>query len=360
MLNKIDRYIIARLLTITLFVLVVLIFIFIIIDFSNNSDDFTDRGATMAQIWGVYYLNYIPEMVRLVTPEAVFIACLILTGQMSDRLEIIALKAAGVSLYRLIVPYLTYALVVAAILSYMDAFIVPHSNATRLDFEKRYIRNSSGSVERDDIYRQLDQNTILRINYFDDKRQVGYQADYFVFEEDSLTLRMEASKMEWVDSTQLWHMIQVTSRRYTADGVLKTELASMDTTLPVFPRDLARRSSDIYQLTYPEVVDYIASLERSGAQKITLPKVQFYGRLAYPTATIIVTIIGFAIASVRRKGGKGVYLAAGLIISFFYLAFMKLAEPFGASGEINPAIAASVPHLFFLVVGLILLVNARK
>ncbi|MDZ7756063.1 LptF/LptG family permease [Rhodohalobacter sp.] len=57
-----------------------LIFIFIMVDFSENSDDFADQGATMAEIFNRYYLNYIPEMTRLVLPVAVFVACLFLTG----------------------------------------------------------------------------------------------------------------------------------------------------------------------------------------------------------------------------------------------------------------------------------------
>src|SRR5690554_3514443 len=104
MFNKIDRYILFRLFSITAFVLLVLIFIFIVIDFSENSDDFADRGATLREIWFDYYLHYIPEIIRLVSPVAVFVACLLLTGQLSDRLEIIAMRAAGISLYRLMFP----------------------------------------------------------------------------------------------------------------------------------------------------------------------------------------------------------------------------------------------------------------
>ena len=73
-MKHLDWYIIRRLVSITTLVLVVLICIFVIIDFSENSDDFTDRGATMAEIWGDYYINYIPEMIRLVLPLAIFSA----------------------------------------------------------------------------------------------------------------------------------------------------------------------------------------------------------------------------------------------------------------------------------------------
>lgn len=102
------------------------------IDFSENSDDFTDRGATFNEIWLSYYLPYIPEMIRLVIPVAIFSACLFLTGQLSERLEITAFKAAGVSLYRLLMPYLAFAVIAAATISYLDSSIIPKSNKTRI------------------------------------------------------------------------------------------------------------------------------------------------------------------------------------------------------------------------------------
>ena len=128
----------------------------------------------------------------------------------------------------------------------------------------------------------------------------------------------------------------------------------------VLPRDLARRTSDIYQLTYPKAIQYIQSVERIGAGGVSLPKVQLYGRMAYPFSIIVVCLIGFALAANKRKGGKGFYIAAGLGISFVYLVLMKVIEPFGAAGTLSPMFAAVFPHAFFLIIGILLLLLTRK
>lgn len=360
MFKRLDRYLVMRLLTITLFVLVLLIFIFIIIDFSENSDDFTDQGATMAQIWGTYYLNYIPEMVRLVSPVAVFVATLWLTGQMSDRFEIVALKAAGVSLYRLFVPYLIFAIAVAAVISYLDGYVIPPANARRIAFEQQYLKKKPQQIDRASIYRQESDSTIIRVNYFDTRDSTAYKVNMYEFEGDSVRKSVESLRMEWIDSLQTWRLIRGKIRHFTNNGFTETEFQSKDTTLTVYPRDLARTTSDIYQLTYPEALSYIHAIQRSGAGRISLPQIQLYGRMAYPLSIIGVVLIGFAIASVRRRGGKGVYIAAGLTISFLYLAFMKLIEPFGSEGAIHPMVAALLPHLTFFMVGVVLLISARK
>jgi len=82
--------------------------------------------------------------------------------------------------------------------------------------------------------------------------------------------------------------------------------------------------------------------------------------MVYPFSIIVVIIIGFSVASVRRRGGKGLYLAAGLVTSFLYLAFMKIAEPFGYYGAVHPFLAASIAHISFFIVGIGLLISAKK
>lgn len=360
MINRFDRYIFFRMLKITVFILLLLIFIFIVIDFSEKSDDFTDQGATVEQIFEQYYLNYVPEMTRLVIPVAVFIACLILTGQMSDRFEIVALKAAGVSLYRLLIPYLVFAFIAAALISYLDGFVIPHTNAKRLKFEHEYLRKDNQQVDRDNIYRQESPNTLVRVNYYDAQDTMGYQIDIYKFQGDSIMSTLHARRMKWLQKKQRWQLVDAKVQQYNKRGFKTVELGTQDTTLNIYPRDMARTTSDIYQLTYPEAHNYIQSIKRSGAGGLSLPEIQFYGRLTYPFSIIVVTFIGFAIASVRRRGGKGVHIAVGLTISFLYLAFMKIIEPFGSSGEINPLFAASLPHLFFFVTGIVLLFTAKK
>ncbi|MEO1021791.1 MAG: LptF/LptG family permease, partial [Bacteroidota bacterium] len=182
MMSMFDRYIIRRLFTTTVFVLGVLIFIFIVLDFSENSDDFTDQGATFQAIWNEYYLNYIPEMIRLVMPMAIFTACLFLTGQLSERLEITALKAAGISLYRLFAPYLAFAITMAVVVSALDSYIIPKSNQKRIAFEDQYIKKKNEKIDRSEIYRQPTPNSILRINFFDGRKNIGYQIRMIEFE----------------------------------------------------------------------------------------------------------------------------------------------------------------------------------
>lgn len=359
-MRKLDRYIFFRLSLITLFVTGLLICIFILIDFSENSDDFIDRGAEIAVIWNEYYLNFIPEMFRLISPLAVFVACLFLTGQMTERLEITAIKSTGISLYRLAMPYILFGFLIGGIVSYLDAYIIPPSNAERLEFERQYMSGSSERIDRGTLYRQATDSSIISFNFFDPNTQIGYRATLVEYSGDEISRIITANRLNWVDSTSTWLATRYTERTFTELGFTEIDSNNVELPLNLYPRDLARRSSDIYQLTYPEAFQYIESIKRIGAGGISLPMTQLYSRIAYPFSILVVCLIGFAIAAEKRKGGKGFYIAAGLAISFIYLAFMKVIEPFGAAGSVHPFVAAFLPHTLFFMFGMGLLIYLKK
>jgi lipopolysaccharide export system permease protein len=359
-MNRIDRFILLRMTAITLLVLVMLIFIFIVIDFSENSDDFTDRGATLAQIWNEYYRHYIPEMIRLVMPVAVFTACLLLVGQMTQRLEIISLKAAGVSLYRILWPFLLFALASTGMVSYLDGYVVPRSNQQRIDFERQYLMTRSDRVDRNKIYRQESANTLLVVNYYAPDEFTGYRVTLFRFNGERVESVMEAGRMAWDHDTELWNFHTVVLREFNETGYVQQRITQLDTTLTILPRDLARTTSDVFLLTYPEIREYIQALERIGASDVELPKVQYYGKLFYPFSILVITVFSVAVASVRRPGGTGLILGIGLGVSFLYLTFMKIVEPFGAAGAMDPFTAALLPHAVFLAIAVVSLIRSPK
>lgn len=214
-------------------------------------------------------------MIRLILPVAVFTACLFITGQLSERLEITALKAAGVSLYRLIVPYLLFAFLCAATISYLDSSVIPNSNKKKTAFESKYLRKSSDSIDSNNIFRQVSKNSILSVNYYDDNQNIAYRINITNSDSSGVKETITANQMVWNDEEQFWKLKVVTIRDFSKAGYTETSVTEIDTTLNIYPRDLSRSTSDIYQLTYKEAVEYIDSIERSGAGNINLPKVQF-------------------------------------------------------------------------------------
>jgi lipopolysaccharide export system permease protein len=360
MTSRIDRAILIRLLLITSMVLFLLILIFIVIDYSENSDDFSDRGAPLGMVWTDYYLPYIPEIIRLVTPVAVFTASLLIMGLMTQRREWIALKAGGVSLYRIQRPFLIFGLAVASLVFVLDGFVIPPATAKRLLFERDYVMTRSDRVENSTIYRQESPDHLLTINYYSPVDSMAFRVFSYRFKDDRMSESMEIQQMVYQSSSGQWRLFNVKQNLFDSVRVTRNLFDTLDVNWSVYPRDMARTTTEIYQLSYPDAWQYIESLKRVGVGGLELPQVQFFGRLAYPLSILIVTLLGVAISSIRFNGGTGMHLGIGLAVSFLYLAMMKLIEPFGYSGLLSPAVTTLFPHLFFLTVTLIVVWRTPK
>ena len=111
MIKKIDRYILRQFILTAIFALFAFIMIFVAIDMMENLDDFLDRHAT-PQIIMLYYLHFIPEIIKLMVPVAMLLSSLFTTGRFSTYSELTALKSGGVSLYRFMVPIMIFSLLV--------------------------------------------------------------------------------------------------------------------------------------------------------------------------------------------------------------------------------------------------------
>lgn len=368
-MTRFDRYILRRFFAATILLLSLLVLFFVVLDYVEYIDDFLDRGATMGQIFGTYYRNYIPEIVKLTSPLAVFLAAIYTMARLSQSMQLTALTMSGVSLYRVMVPFVLAGVLVTGFMLYFNGWVVPVSNAVVLDFQERYYRDNSSQAQTTSIYRQTAPGSVIAIGFFDTDLLQAYRVSLFDFAADStqdgsaerLQRRLDAEQMQWNDSTASWLFSSVTTTQFPAPGrSLRAERPDFDTTLSVFPRDLARSDRDAERLTIPEAKAYVASLQRAGESRLGRPLVEYYSKFAYPLANLILILVGVPLAATRRRGGQAIQLGLGLLIAFVYLALQKVTEPFGYAETLSPLFVSWMPHAVFAVLALVLLVRAPK
>jgi lipopolysaccharide export system permease protein len=362
-----DRHIIARFLAATALLVGLLVVFFVVLDYLEYVDDFMDRGATTAQVFGTYYLNYIPEIVRLTSPLAVFLAAIYVTGRLAQSMQLVALFSGGVSLLRVMVPFVVVGLMVTAFMFWFNGFVVPHTNAVVIDFQGKYYKDAPAQAETSQIHRQNRPGSVLSVGFYDQNADQAYRVMLQDFEgadggpgAERLARRLDAADMQWVDSLGVWRMRHVTVYTFRPDTTRREEIPQLDTTLQVLPRDLARTERDAERLTIPEAKEYIAALRRAGADRLGRPLVSYYGKFSYPVANFILIVIGVALASVRRRGGQAVQFGLGLFVAFVYLALQKLSEPFGYAETVAPIVVAWVPHLLFAGFAVVLVWRAHR
>ena len=353
-----ERHIFFRLLGGFLFLLLVLIVFFVLLHYVEYIDDFLDLGASFREVFLVYYPNYIPEIIKLVSPLALFLTCIYLTSKLAQELQITALMAAGVSLYRLLIPYLLTGILITGLMFWFNGWIVPQTNRTRIHFEMQYLKDAPRKMETSNLILQNKPGSLLLLSYFDPEQKIGYRISLLKLTSTHhrVEQRIDAARMQWIDSLQHWRFYENVWRTFTSDTFeIRQTLPVLDTTLLLLPRDLARTERDIDLLTLPDAYKYIQTLKRTGISQRGRQEVGYYNKFAYPFANLILLLIAIPIAATRRRGGQAVQLGIGLLIAFIYLAISKLMEPLGYAGEIPPAFTVWFPHFLFLLMALWLL-----
>jgi lipopolysaccharide export system permease protein len=368
-MSRFNRHVFARLLGSFFFFVGALVVFFIVLHYVEWSDDFADNGATLEQIFGTYYPNLVPQIVQLISPLALFLASIYITGRLAQNLELAALQTSGVSLYRLMGPHVLLGVVVTGGMFYFNGWVVPRTNRAVLAFEREYQREAQ-RTDVTDVHQQNRPGQVVTVSYYDEEDQTAHTVSLQRFtDEQRLVARTDADQMQWVDSLSVWRLEDVTQRFFapaasgapdTAGAMRVRHVEEMDTTLQIYPRNFARAGRDVKAMTVPEAGNYIAVLRRTGAGELGKPLVAYYNKFSYPLANLLLTLISVPLAARRRRGGQTARIALGLLTAFMYLALQKLTEPFGYAGDLSPMTTAWLPHAVFAVVALVMLWAVRK
>ena len=97
-----------------------------------------------------------------------------------------------------------------------------------------------------------------------------------------------------------------------------------------------------------------------GAEDIDLYLIEKHRRFSFPFSAFILTLIGVSVSSKKVKGGIGMQLGIGLLISFSYIVFMQFSSQFAISGSFSPFIAVWIPNVLFAIIAVFIYRLAPK
>ncbi len=344
-----DWYIIRQFLGTFIFSLVLILGIAVIFDFSEKIDDFIQKQAPFKAIVFDYYLNFIPYFATLFAPMFVFISVIFFTSRMAVNTEIIAILNSGMSFRRLMVPYFISAAFIAIGAFMLQNYVLPHSNIARLDFEEKYYRSSDfRRVNVSSVHRQVFPNVYIYMEQYNRISQSGRNFSMEKFNDRGmLESKMTANMIRWDSTTNKWGAWWYYIRETDSLGEKISSGRRIDTVLNVGPDDFTRAPEFVHTMTRGELVDYIDVLRSQGSDEIKLYLNEKHRRNASPIAFFILTIIGVSLSSRKIKGGIGMQIGLGLMLTFSYILFMQFSSQFSLKGDLNPGLAMWIPNIIY-------------
>ncbi len=358
-MRTIDLYIIKKFLGTFFFTLVLLIFIVIVFDISEKIDDFLHRDAPLKAIIFDYYLNFVPYFINLFSYLLTFIAVIFFTSRMASDSEIVAILSSGISFRRMLFPYFISAFVLGLLSFLLANFIIPYTNRSMFAFEKQYI-NSQKQFSDQNIHKQISPGTFICLENFNVKTNSGWKFSLEKFEGRNLVYKLQGERIQW-DSLKLrWEISNFYTRRVNGMEESLTKGAKLDTLLPFKPADFMEDIEEVKIMNYFMLREHIKKKELRGDADLIKYKVKKYERIAFPFATLILTLIGVSVSSRKVRGGIGYHLGLGLALTFLYILFMQIFTVFATFGDLPPLIAVWIPNIIFGFIAIFLYRIAPK
>lgn len=331
----------------------------IVIDLFSTLDEFTASSAPF--INGVhYYLIKFPEFFVQIMPMALLLGLLFCLANLSKYNELTAMRASGISLFRLAVPLLAVGLAATGVVFAVNELFVPHARE-KADALRAKVKGKS------------DRDWLLENFFFADPAEhrdwYARRFDTRHFEMDSAEIHdrkpdgtpvmdIYAERARWLDNQWHFYNADVYDHRQTPPLVRVSE-----TNFPAFkesPRRLAVEGKKPDQLTTSELRRYIRTQRRANhLAGLAKYEVELHARFAFPLTCLIVVLIGIPLGMRVSRSGPllGVGTALTLVVSFYFLNNITLA--LGNGGRIPAAAAAWMTNAIFAGVGLVLLARAR-
>ena len=358
--RKLDLYIVGKFITTFFVALLLIIGIVIIFDISEKIDDFVSKEAPLKAIIFDYYVNFVPYFMNMFSPLFVFITVIFFTSKMAADSEIVAILSCGISFHRMMVPYVFSATLIAILSLCLNLFIIPESNKTRLEFENQYIKARFKSVGRN-VHYQTAPGEYVFAESFSSWNNTAYRFTLEKIENDQLVSKISAESAVYDTTKQSWRLKKYFIREYNED--LTDRIRSgrqLDTVIELSPKDFYLTENTVETLTYSELNQLIDLQKMRGDANVKYALIEKNTRFALPFSAFILTIMGVALSSKKRRGGIGWNIGIGIALAFTYILFLRFSQMFVHTGALPPFIALWLPNLVFVIIAAILYKIAPK
>ncbi len=356
-----DEYVIREFLLTFFLVLASFVMLLLLFTFFELVGDILRNHIALTTV-GEYLINLTPSMLYTITPLAVLIAVLVTFGVLNRNSEIVAMKATGISLYRLVIPVVSIAAVLAVGLFLFDEFYLPQANR-RQEALRSTIKGRPPQTflhpEQKWIFGQPhpgEPGRIFYYQFFDPDRNEFANLSVFEFDPATFALsrRIFATRAFWNSDSNSWVFQYGWQRDFTGANVTEGSYQEFKQTafaeIHEDPGYFKKENLQSQEMNFGQLRNYIRDLGQSGFDTMRL-RVALWHKLAYPLTAIVMSMLAipFALSMGRRGSLTGIAVAIAVALTYFVIDNL-----FGAMGNVNylpAALAAWSPDVLFGLTG---------
>jgi lipopolysaccharide export system permease protein len=356
----VTRYVGTQFLRVFLVGLLAFLAIYLIVEFFERVDDFLEKGTPFRQAVG-YFVYKIPQILMQISPAAILLASVFSLLILGHNNEITAMRACGLSLYRISLPILVLGAIGSGLLFFAGEYLLPITNKKVNYIIQVYVkkRPPKGVIRKNKIWYRSDNRTIWQIESFDPDRNILKGVTlYRLSTEGQLLERLDAKTVTW--DGKLWIFRDGQHRKFPRKGQLESQaFTEAQVDIPERPKDFLQIKKEPGEMNLGEMREYIRGLRANGVDE-TKYVVDFHAKLAYPLVGLIMALVGIPFSlKTGRSGGLARSILLTLAIGFSYFILFYAGLSLGHAGILPAIIAAWSTNVIFLATGVYMMATVR-
>jgi len=346
--NTLDRYVLREFLKILGMVLISVIALFVIVDYNEIAKDIRQNQIGLSTLL-TYYRFQIFQVIDWTLPISVLVATLVTFGMLSKNNEVTAMKANGVSLFRVSLPVIAVAMIVGILAYFVRDFILPYStkrvNEVRRKIEGKETR--SAAAQQKLWYLGAGRYVINFLSYDRTARQLS-EVQVFEFHptEFRMVRRIYSRTATWTG--QAWRFENGWIRSFQDDGNSTFTPIIRPVTLYYreTPEDFATEVKAPEQMSYAELRRYIETVRSSGYAADEL-EVELWEKTSWPAISVVMALIALPFAFRMGKRGALYGIGIALVLGIVYWMVFAVFTKFGEVGNLPPLLSAWAGNILF-------------
>jgi LPS export ABC transporter permease LptG len=309
---------------------------------------------------GAYLVNLTPDMLYQIAPLAVLIATLVTFGVLNRNSEIIAMKATGISLYRLVIPIVSISAILALSLFLFDQYYLPQANRRQEALRNTIKGRPAQTVTRPEhnwIFGQPhpgEPGRIFYYQFFDPDRKEFANLSVFEFDPStfSLTRRIFASRVFLDTDNSAWRFQDGWVRDMNGAETLAFREFRQTTFSEIHedPGYFTKENKQSQEMNFGQLNEYIRDLRQSGFDTMRL-RVALWHKLAYPLIAVVMAILAIPFALSMGRRGSLTAIAVAIAVALAYYVVNGTIESMGNVNYLPAALAAWASDILFALLG---------
>jgi LPS export ABC transporter permease LptG len=353
-----DRYIIKEVMSFVALAVAALTIMLIVRTLFELTDMLINKKVALLYVVQLLFYR-LPAYLVLTFPMSLLASSELAIGRLSTDSEIIAMRAGGISLRRIVIPFVIAALVISILSFLINDYIVPEANRAHQNIMRENILKRGPSYIRRNVFFRDAENRYFYVNRFDEKNMIMQDIMVYEFTRENFPRTITAKKGKWVNDT--WKLENGTIYNYDEKGEITYEMnfAIMDIIVKEDLQKFFKNQRTPQEMNSKELKQQISILQQVGTDTKNF-EVILHMKYSVPFSGLIFVLLGVPLGLQVKRGGKSAGIIISIVLILVYYIFVSTARSFGNGGVLDPALAAWLPNIIFAILGIIIIFRAEK